>query len=116
MDKMDAFVEKLNKSDLYNHLIQMKAKIESNPLYLSRYQEILETQKKLVGHEFKGQSESALKVRLEYERKLAELTSDVLIHEYLTDLDEFNNLIHTVEDIFNESINSIQELPKFPHI
>lgn len=116
MDRLAGLMNHLKESDLYIRLVQMKTKIENSTDYLHKYQDILATQKKLVNLEHLGDKLKADSLRKEYEWKLAELTSDVLIHEYLNDLEEFSKTIHELEEVFNESLNSVQELPKIPHI
>jgi cell fate (sporulation/competence/biofilm development) regulator YlbF (YheA/YmcA/DUF963 family) len=105
MNKLQELLAEISNSSLYKELLEAKNLIISNPVYLEEYKEIQQLQKKLVQEEVKGEVTSSSKLRLEYLFRLEQLESKPLVKQYLSLLEEMNQLVHAVEEIINAQLN-----------
>lgn len=105
MEKFEHLLQHIEHSVAYRKILLLKDKIESNPEYFETYQNIIALQKKLVALEAKEDRLNSEPARKEYFAQLDRLSQDIIVNEYLNDLDEFNTLIHEIEKIINISLN-----------
>ena len=104
MISFDKIIEEIESLESYRSLKALKEKIESDKKYLIAYQDILDIQKEVVKLEYYQYNQSAKDKRQQYLSKLEEFKNEVIVHEYLTYLDEFSDFIHEVEELINQTI------------
>ncbi|MGD9909941.1 MAG: YlbF family regulator [Candidatus Izemoplasmatales bacterium] len=104
MTNFDEIVSLIKQLDSFKQLIAIKTKIEEDQKYLDSYQDILALQKEVVKLEYYERSQEARAKREEYLAKLDAFKNEVIVLDYLNQIDEFSNFIHELENIINQTI------------
>jgi cell fate (sporulation/competence/biofilm development) regulator YmcA (YheA/YmcA/DUF963 family) len=110
MRKSDELIGLLIQNPLTDQTKKLKAILESNPLYLARFQEIILLQKTMVKQDVAGNRKAFGAAREAYAAKLAELTAFPAVAEYLNCVAELGDLAKEIAEILNEGIQT----PAFP--
>lgn len=105
MSKIDELYQGLKTNEEINRAQLLKNIITSRPEYLEQFNQILTLQKQIVNLEY---SSGAIQsdAKSQYESLLQELLESPVISEYLSTLEEINDLVQTISSLFNEVLNT----------
>ena len=92
MSKIDELISLIKESETVIRFNKLRSYIYANEEYLNKYNEIIELQKKALRTKNK-------ELLVEIENKLNLLTDDVVISEYLSLLEEINDISKTINNI-----------------
>ena len=105
MSKIEELYQGLDSNEEIKRGRQLKAIIINHPEYLERFSRILALQKQIVNLEYtSGMVQTEAKAR--YETEIEELLESPVISEYLSTIEEINDLVQTIASLFNEVINN----------
>lgn len=105
MSKIDELYQELKTNEEIIRAQQLKNIITSLPEYLERFNQILALQKQIVNLEYTSGA-IQLEAKSRYESLLQELLESPVISEYLSTLEEINDLVQTISSLFNEVLNT----------
>lgn len=109
MSKVDDLLQGFADNKVLANAKKLKSLIESDPLILGRFQQILSLQKQLVNLEF-ATGVKQIEAKIHYQNELDQLLETPLVSEYLNDLDELNDLAQMISGILNDTLNKTDTL------
>jgi len=97
----DGFIDTLKSLSQYRRLIELRKMIVENPDYLRLYSEYQILKRESVKSAVYGHNNTFQK---EAEEKLNLIMSDVILCEYVTLLEQLNELVQSVQEYINKSL------------